>query len=378
MQCQHGGGAAVSAAKASAAIANTSQTRKHATATEGGGLITLALTGDVMLGRAVDCAVGRHTGHQLDPYVHAARGGDALALVACLRKAQSALHSFFLYLYCRTLHEKCVASALGYIALAERARGALPRNEMARLGGAYPLAAVAREFEAADLAVVNVETALTTSNDWLPKGINYRAHPGNALAALHAIGVPPRGVATLANNHILDWGRQGLLDTLRSLDAAGAVRAGAGFDAADAAKPAEIRVRDTLVRVAALGSESSGVPPSWDEGIQGYDQYRDDLAVLWRATLGKGHGHAGGARHGAVPNLAPSCDADQRYGRRRVAARHHPAREQGARARYMRRGTRRRQPPPLRMARVKGKGLPGSQHFKTEFLSVTTTQVLPR
>lgn len=290
MQCQHGGGAAVSAAKASAAIANTSQTRKHATATEGGGLITLALTGDVMLGRAVDCAVGRHTGHQLDPYVHAARGGDALALVACLRKAQSALHSFFLYLYCRTLHEKCVASALGYIALAERARGALPRNEMARLGGAYPLAAVAREFEAADLAVVNVETALTTSNDWLPKGINYRAHPGNALVALHAIGVPPRGVATLANNHILDWGRQGLLDTLRSLDAAGAVRAGAGFDAADAAKPAEIRVRDTLVRVAALGSESSGVPPSWDEGIQGYDQYRDDLAVLWRATLERATG----------------------------------------------------------------------------------------
>jgi poly-gamma-glutamate synthesis protein (capsule biosynthesis protein) len=46
----------------------------------------------------------------------------------------------------------------------------------------------------------------------------------------------------LANNHVLDWGYDGLAETLRTLDAAGIAHTGAGRDAAEAAAPAVLDV----------------------------------------------------------------------------------------------------------------------------------------
>jgi poly-gamma-glutamate synthesis protein (capsule biosynthesis protein) len=68
----------------------------------------------------------------------------------------------------------------------------------------------------------------------------------------------------LANNHILDWGCEGLRDTIEVLDGAKIAHTGAGFDLQGATAPAVLDL-DTKGRVLvfALGSPTSGIPLSW-------------------------------------------------------------------------------------------------------------------
>jgi poly-gamma-glutamate synthesis protein (capsule biosynthesis protein) len=68
----------------------------------------------------------------------------------------------------------------------------------------------------------------------------------------------------LANNHVLDWGRQGLADTLATLHGVGIATAGSGHDAAQAAAPAVLALPGGgRVLVLALAHHSSGVPLDW-------------------------------------------------------------------------------------------------------------------
>lgn len=76
----------------------------------------------------------------------------------------------------------------------------------------------------ADLTVVNVETAVTDGGTPAPKEILFRA-PAIAWDALTAHGVD---VASVANNHGMDYGVEGLEDTLDSAAAAGMPVIGAG------------------------------------------------------------------------------------------------------------------------------------------------------
>jgi poly-gamma-glutamate synthesis protein (capsule biosynthesis protein) len=72
--------------------------------------------------------------------------------------------------------------------------------------------------------IVNLETAVTTRGEpWPGKGIHYRMNPAN-LPCLTAAGLD---CCVLANNHVLDWGREGLAETLATLRAAGLRTAGA-------------------------------------------------------------------------------------------------------------------------------------------------------
>ena len=71
------------------------------------------------------------------------------------------------------------------------------------------------------------------------KVVLYRMNPANipALAAVRP------DVCVLANNHVLDFGRTGLAETLTSLAAAGVQAPGAGRDIAGARRPAAVPVR---------------------------------------------------------------------------------------------------------------------------------------
>jgi poly-gamma-glutamate synthesis protein (capsule biosynthesis protein) len=92
----------------------------------------------------------------------------------------------------------------------------------------------------ADLRLVNLECALTRHRrPWsrTPKVFRFRADPDAAVAALAAARID---VAGLANDHALDYEAEGLLDTLRALDAAGIQATGAGRDAASARRPAVV------------------------------------------------------------------------------------------------------------------------------------------
>lgn len=157
------------------------------------------------------------------------------------------------------LFESWVRSALEYVALAERANGAIGRA----LDYAYPWgeALAVMEQMRPHARIVNLETAVTTSQDAQPgKGIHYRMNPDN-LPCLTRAGID---CCVLANNHVLDWGHAGLAQTLASLHAAGLRTAGAGADAREAAAPAVIGLAaPSRVLVFAFASPSSGVPAGW-------------------------------------------------------------------------------------------------------------------
>ena len=91
-----------------------------------------------------------------------------------------------------------------------------------------------------DFRLVNLETAITTSNAWEKKQFSFRMHPAN-VPCLTSAGID---CCALANNHVLDFGVDGLLETVRTLQAAGIGHAGAGIDAAAAAAPHVHPLRD--------------------------------------------------------------------------------------------------------------------------------------
>ncbi|MCI0572504.1 MAG: CapA family protein [Myxococcaceae bacterium] len=122
------------------------------------------------------------------------------------------------------------------------ARGAT-REEMA----AYGFKELRPVADGADLFLVNLECPFTDRGEKVPKNFNFRARP-ELVSALLAGGVD---AVSLANNHLLDYGVVGLMDTLATLDAARIPHFGAGRNLAEARRPAIVTVNGT--RVALLG-----------------------------------------------------------------------------------------------------------------------------
>lgn len=156
------------------------------------------------------------------------------------------------------IHEGYLQSALDYVRLAERHSGPIARPVAFDDVWGEALEALARMRP--DARIVNLETAVTLSEDWADKGINYRMSPAN-VGVLTAAGLD---CCVLANNHTLDWGIEGLHETLRTLEGAGLRTAGAGADAAQASRPATIPLAGGgRVLVFAFALRDSGVPRSW-------------------------------------------------------------------------------------------------------------------
>jgi len=228
------------------------------------------------------------------------------------------------------LYEDFIRDARAYVALAERVNGTIPRSaDFAYIWG-DALAELDRG--AADLRIVNLETAVTShAEPWPRKGIHYRMHPQN-VACLTAAGIH---CCVLANNHVLDWGRAGLAETLATLHGAGIATAGAGLDREQAEAPAVLTVAGKgRVLVYAFGHGSSGVAGDWDAGPDraGVNRLEDlsertaeHLAARIRVDRQAGDlvvasihwgGNWGYGIDGAA-SLRPS--ADRRGGRRRAA-----------------------------------------------------------
>ena len=156
------------------------------------------------------------------------------------------------------LHEDYVNTALAYVELAEQANG--PIRRPVAFDYIWGDALAEWERRTPDLRIVNLETSVTRSDDWLPKGINYRMHPDN-IPCITAAGID---CCVLANNHVLDWGTAGLEETLDSLRAVAVQTAGAGRNLEEAAAPAVLAVPGKgRVLVFAFGAESSGIPRDW-------------------------------------------------------------------------------------------------------------------
>lgn len=198
---------------------------EHADRTpDGNGTITLFVCGDVMTGRGIDQALP----HPVPPQ----------------------------------LYEPWVKDAREYLALAQATGVTIPvPMDFPRIWGA-----ALDELSRFDPAVrlINLETAITRHDaPWPDKGIHYRMHPDNT-PCLQAAGIH---CCALANNHVLDWGREGLTETCRVLDRAGIARCGAGADAYEAARPACLQPRpDSRVLVWSIGMIDSGIPSDWAAG----------------------------------------------------------------------------------------------------------------
>jgi poly-gamma-glutamate synthesis protein (capsule biosynthesis protein) len=157
------------------------------------------------------------------------------------------------------LHEPYVRDARDYVRLAERVHGPIERPVAPEYPWGDALAEIDRR--APDLRIANLETAVTTaSTPWPGKGIHYRMHPAN-VGCLSAARID---ACTLANNHVLDWGRDGLAETLATLRRAGIRTAGAGADAAEARAPATLPLPGARrLLLFASATASSGVAADW-------------------------------------------------------------------------------------------------------------------
>lgn len=185
--------------------------------------LSLFLAGDVMTGRGIDQILPR----SVDP----------------------------------VLYEPWVKSARTYVEIAEAAGASVPEAP----GYAYVWGDALDELgaRAPDLRLVNLETAVTDHDEpWPRKGIHYRMHPGN-VRVLTAAGLDG---AILANNHVLDWGRPGLDETLETLWSAGVTPVGAGEELEASRAPAVFDGPSGRVLVFAYGSPTAGVFPEWAAG----------------------------------------------------------------------------------------------------------------
>ncbi|KQY52234.1 poly-gamma-glutamate biosynthesis protein [Lysobacter sp. Root494] len=156
------------------------------------------------------------------------------------------------------LYEPRMHNALGYLALAQDANGRIRRPVAFPYVWGDALAELERRKPAA--RIINLETSVTRSDTPWPKVINYRMHPAN-VGCLTAAGIH---CCTLANNHVLDWQREGLVETLETLQRAKIATAGAGGDLDAAQAPAIVPVADgARILVFAAATEDSGVPAEW-------------------------------------------------------------------------------------------------------------------
>lgn len=115
-------------------------------------------------------------------------------------------------------------------------------------------------FISADINFANLETVVTDRNELsaTPKMFGFRTHP-DGVRELMRIGF---NLFSTANNHSLDYGPRGAAETLRHLDALGAVHAGLGHDAEAAAAHAIIKQRGVRVALGAIGIGGSGFAPT--------------------------------------------------------------------------------------------------------------------
>lgn len=181
---------------------------------------TLILAGDVMTGRGID---------QILPHPGSPR-----------------------------LHEDYVLDARSYVDLAEQVNGPIPRP----VEPSWPWGDALAAMEAAGPAVriMNLETSVTRSEEVAPrKAVHYRMNPAN-VASLEVARVD---VWTLANNHVLDHGRPGLLETLTILHDAGLRTVGAGAEDDEAWCAAVVPAPAGRVLVCSVAHVSSGVPATW-------------------------------------------------------------------------------------------------------------------
>jgi hypothetical protein len=133
------------------------------------------------------------------------------------------------------------------IAVGDIMLGARAKQVIAVSGPDYPFEAVRPLLLRSPIVMGNLEGPFARKAQKVQRTHSYRVNPKLAASLLRA-GI---NVVTLANNHLLDCGREGVLETLDALDAAGVAAIGAGVHEGAAHMPCILQ-SDTC-RVGLLG-----------------------------------------------------------------------------------------------------------------------------
>jgi poly-gamma-glutamate synthesis protein (capsule biosynthesis protein) len=135
-------------------------------------------------------------------------------------------------------HQVISIAAVGDVML-----GAAALRTIEERGCDYPFDSTRTLLRGADIAIANLEAPFTRRGSPFDKRFTFRVPPQ------WAAGVRNAGfdVLNLANNHILDYGQDGLFDTIATLDSLGLFHCGAGANDSAAAAPALVRVRGKTI-----------------------------------------------------------------------------------------------------------------------------------
>jgi poly-gamma-glutamate synthesis protein (capsule biosynthesis protein) len=137
--------------------------------------------------------------------------------------------------------------------------------------------AVQEFIDRADLSVVNLEAPICEGGEGIRKvGPALRAGSGT-LRALSEAGIK---AVCLANNHILDYGREGLGETLRALQANGISHVGAGLDREAAEAPLRYNIRDKTISIFSFAEREFNVSEDGSTGAAILDPIRMAQIVL--------------------------------------------------------------------------------------------------
>ncbi|WBP86037.1 CapA family protein [Kitasatospora cathayae] len=124
------------------------------------------------------------------------------------------------------------------------------------------LGPISRTLADADLSVLNLETAITGRGAPEPKTYTFRTAP-QALSVLKDSGVD---VVSMANNHAVDFGADGLADTLAAKDSSPIPVIGVGHNAKEAYAPYLTTVRGVKVAVVAASQVEDITNQKWRAG----------------------------------------------------------------------------------------------------------------
>src|SRR3981081_3788397 len=122
---------------------------------------------------------------------------------------------------------------LSLIAVGDIMLGGRARRRIKEYGRDYPFGAVLPILQRTPIVLGNLEGPLAQKAQKLDRNFSYRVKPRLASALLRA-GI---NVVTLANNHLVDCGRDGVLETLEALAAAGVTALGAAANEKAAHEP---------------------------------------------------------------------------------------------------------------------------------------------
>lgn len=108
------------------------------------------------------------------------------------------------------------------------------RPVLQQQGYDYAFAGSHHLYAESEIVLANLEGPLTSRGKKAEKRYTFRSPSEKVAAALKTAGV---NAVTLANNHMLDYGEEGLADTMQALDRAGIGHFGAGMDLPEARAP---------------------------------------------------------------------------------------------------------------------------------------------